>query len=126
MNFQYVATMIMTFTLSIFAQGAPSAGSSMGSFIPMMLVMFAVIYFFMIRPEQKKQKDKKSMLGNLKKGEKILTIGGIYGTVDNVKDDVVLVRIGDNNNKVKFSKSAISTVISNKEETKKAVEEKKA
>ncbi len=125
MNFLYVSSVIMTFASSIFAQGGPS-GSSMGSFIPMMLVMFVVIYFFMIRPEQKKQKEKKNMLGNIKKGNKVLTIGGIYGTVDNVKDEFVLVRIGDNNNKVKFTKSAITTVITNKEDTKKAVEEKKA
>ncbi len=119
MNFLYSASLILSLAVSVFAQKGPAPGSSgfAGSFIPMMVVMFVVIYFFMIRPEQKKQKAKKEMVNSLKKGDKVLTIGGIYGTVASVKNDTVMVKIGDNTS-VKFATSAVSTVISNKEETK--------
>jgi preprotein translocase subunit YajC len=119
MNFLYSASLILCMTVSVFAQKGPASGSSgfAGSFIPMMVVMFVVIYFFMIRPEQKKQKAKQAMVNNLKKGDKVLTVGGIYGTVASVKNDTVMVKIGDNIS-VKFATSAVSTVISNKGETK--------
>lgn len=124
MNFLYSASLILGLAVSVFAQKGAASGSSgfAGSFIPMMVVMFVVIYFFMIRPEQKKQKAKREMANNLKKGDKVLTIGGIYGTVASVKNDTAMVKIGDNTS-VKFATSAITSVISNKGETNK--EEKK-
>ena len=111
MNYQLIFTIISCISVSICAQEtAPGpTGFSAGSFIPMMIVMFVVIYFFMIRPEQKKQKAKQKMVSEIKKGDKILTIGGIYGNVMNVKDDTISVKIADNT-VVKFSKSAISNV----------------
>lgn len=125
MRFLYAFWTLVTFVTAPLAQQGKTPASGFGSsFLPMMLVMFVVIYFFMIRPEQKKQKEKKDMMTNLKKGDKVLTIGGIYGTVGNIRDDAVMVRIGDNTT-VKFSKSAISTVITNKEESKETKEEKK-
>ncbi len=127
MNFSYYAAAFMSMAIPVFAQegGKPATGAfGFSSFLPMMLVMFAIIYFFMIRPEQKKQKEKRNMLQNVKKGDKVVTLGGIYGTVGNVKDDSVMLRIGDNIT-VKFSKSAISTII-NKEDGSKAIEGKKA
>lgn len=126
MNFLYSAAVVLSMIIPIFAQEGDkpaSGGFGFGGFLPMMLVMFAIIYFLMIRPEQKKQKDKRNMLQNLKKGDKVLTIGGIYGTVGNVKDDSIMLRIGDNTT-VKLSKSAISTVIT-QEDGSKAIEEKK-
>lgn len=104
-------------SLSLFAQEAeakPAAGG-MESMIPMMLIMFAVIYFMMIKPEQKKAKEKKSMISELKKNDKIVTIGGIHGTVSIVKDDTVQLKIADNT-VVRISKSAIGSVISDKKE----------
>ena len=125
MNFSYFAFVLMSLVTSVFAQGGDKPGGfSFGSFLPMMLVMFGILYFFMIRPEQSKQIEKRSLLGNLKKGDKVITIGGIHGTVGNVKDDTVMLRIADNTT-VKVSKSAISTVI-NKEDSTKSIEEKKA
>lgn len=126
MNLSYFTFLLMSLVTSVFAQGGDKpapGGFGFGSFLPMMLVMFLIIYFFMIRPEQRKQKEKRNLLGNLKKGDKVLTIGGIYGIVGNVKDDTVMLRIGDNIT-VKFSKSAISTVV-NKEDSAKSIEEKK-
>lgn len=126
MNFSYFAFALMSLVTSVFAQGGDKPGGfGFGSFLPMMLVMFGIIYFFMIRPEQRKQKEKRSLIGNLKKGDKVLTIGGIYGTVGNVKDDTVMLRIADNTT-VKANKSAISTVVNKEEGTKKIIEEKKA
>ncbi len=90
-------------------EGVPPPTASFGGIIPMMLIMFAIIYFLMIRPEQKKTKDRKAMMDGLKKGDKIITIGGIMGVVHSVKDTSVIVRIADNTN-VEFTKIAIATI----------------
>lgn len=127
MNFLYFVTMFIGMASPVLAQegGKPAPGGfGFGSFLPMMLVMFLIIYFLMIRPEQKKQKEKRTMLQNVKKGDKVLTVGGIYGTVSNVKDDTIMLRIGDNTT-VKFSKSAISSVITKDDETKTSEDKKK-
>ena len=97
------------------AAPAPAGAFEMGSFLPIMAVMFAVMYFLMIRPEQKKQKEKQALINELKKGDKVLTIGGIYGKVVSVKDETVMVKVAENTS-VKISKSAVSTVV-NKEKT---------
>ncbi|MFP4416747.1 MAG: preprotein translocase subunit YajC, partial [Chitinispirillaceae bacterium] len=81
--------------------------------LPMMLVMFAIIYFLMIRPEQKKQKDRQKMIDAIKKGDKVLTIGGITGTVSNIKGTMVNLKIAENTT-VEVTKSAISSVIDEK------------
>ncbi len=115
---------VLVLTTSTFAQdqAAPS-GFNMGSILPMLLVMIIVMYFFMIRPEQKKQKQKRDMLGGMQKGDKAVTIGGIHGTIAGVKDDSIMLRIADNTN-IKMSKSAIAS-ITNKDEKKTIAEEKK-
>jgi preprotein translocase subunit YajC len=87
-----------------------------------MLVMFAIIYFLMIRPEQKKQKERQTMVNSIKKGDKVVSIGGIMGVVHNVKDTTIFVRIAENT-VVEFTKAAISTVV--KEGPEKAADEKK-
>lgn len=92
-------------------QGAGDTGSAMG-FIPMMVVMFVVMYFFILRPQQKKQKEAREMMDNLKKGDKVTTSGGIIGTVLNVKDDVVLLKVSENT-KIEFRKAAIAGILGN-------------
>jgi preprotein translocase subunit YajC len=87
---------------------SPSAG--LGSLLPMMLVMFAVIYFLMIRPEQKKQKQRQAMLQAIKKGDRVITTAGILGTVGTVKENTVMVKIAENT-VVEFTKSAVTSVI---------------
>lgn len=72
----------------------------------MMLLIFVVMWFFMIRPQQKKQKELVQFRNSLKKGDKIVTIGGIYGVVSEVKEQYVLVEV-DNNVKLRVDKSAI-------------------
>jgi preprotein translocase subunit YajC len=71
------------------------AGGAFGQMLPMMLILFAIVYFLMIRPEQKKQKERQKMLDALKKGDKVVTAGGIHGTVNSVKDKTVMVKISD-------------------------------
>jgi len=98
---------------------APPTGS-FGGIIPMMLIMFAIIYFLMIRPEQKKSKDRKAMMEGLKKGDKIITIGGIMGTVHSVKDASVVIRVADNTN-IEFTRAAIANIMKDEKTADKTV-----
>ena len=66
------------------------------TFLPMVLI-FVVFYFFLIRPQRKKDKQVKEMLNNLKAGDRICTIGGIYGTIVGIKDDTVTLSVGKDN-----------------------------
>jgi preprotein translocase subunit YajC len=78
------------------------------SLLPIVLI-FAVFYFMLIRPQQTKQKETQRMLDNLKSGDKIVTSSGILGTVTNVKDKTVIVRIADNV-KIEILRSAVQTI----------------
>ena len=107
------------------AGAAPSAsatGSLIGSFLPIVLI-FVVFYFFLIRPQNKKQKETQKMLDALKKGDKIITIGGIHGTISSVHEKTVIVKV-DDNCKIEFNRSAISSVVKSEAEKAKAVKEK--
>jgi preprotein translocase subunit YajC len=92
------------------AAGTGAGGGIMG-FLPMLVVIFVVMYFFIMRPQQKKQKEVANMLSNLKKGDKVATVGGMLGVVVGIKDDVVTLKFSENA-KAEFRKSAIATVIS--------------
>lgn len=78
-----------------------------GSTIIMFVLMFVVFYFFMIRPQSKKAKEDKKFREELKKGQKVVTIGGIHGKVADVKESAIVLEVG-NNIKFKVEKSAIS------------------
>ena len=72
------------------------SGSGIGQFIPLILI-FVIFYFFLIRPQQKKVKEHKSMVENLKRGDKVITSGGITGTIERIIDnDKVEVEIAEN------------------------------
>ncbi|GAQ26305.1 MULTISPECIES: preprotein translocase subunit YajC [Tepidanaerobacter] len=77
------------------------------------IIIFAIFYFMIIRPQQKREKDRRNMLSNLKEGDEVITVGGIYGKVLNIKDDVVTLDVGDKI-KIKVSRSAIGNVIRKK------------
>ena len=77
------------------AAAAP-AGQSGWSSILMIVLMFVVIYFFMIRPQQKRQKEIKKFRDSIKTGDKVITAGGIYGKVKDVKDTTITLEIADN------------------------------
>ncbi len=97
--------MLTTFLLQSGAPaGAQSGGGSM--MLIMMVLIFAVMYFFMIRPQQKRQKELVKFRNALEKGQKIITAGGIYGTVKEVKDAYVLMEV-DNNVSIRVDKNMI-------------------
>ena len=75
-----------------------------------------IFYFLIIRPQRKRDKEAKDMLAAIKKGDKIVTIGGIRGTVAIVKENTVIIKV-DDNTRIEFNKSAISAVLNKKEES---------
>lgn len=91
-------------------QGGESGGSGLTMFLPFILII-VIMYFLMIRPQAKKQKEKQKMLEALKKGDNVVTMGGIHGKVTGFTDDgkTVFVKI-DDNVKIKVDKSAITVV----------------
>ena len=94
--------------LTLFLQaagGSAQTGSSMG-FLLMIVLIFVVMWLFMIRPQQKKQKEVEKFRQGLKKGDKVVTIGGIYGTVVEVKDNTLFLEI-DQNVKIKVDKASV-------------------
>ena len=94
-----------------YAQGQGAAGSgSWMSFVPIVL-MIVIFYFLLIRPQQKKEKQRVAMINSLKNGDKIITASGIYGVVAGIKDDIITVKIASSTN-VEISKSAIQAKIS--------------
>ena len=85
---------------------APAAQGSSWSMWIMLALIFVVMWFFMIRPQRKQQKELQNFRDSLKKGDKVVTIGGIYGTVAEIKEDSVLIEV-DNNVKIRVSKNAL-------------------
>ena len=99
----------------------------------MFVAIIAIFYFLIYRPQKKKDKEAKAMLAAMKKGDRVVTIGGIHGTVVTVKDKTVVVKV-DDSARIEFSKEAVSTVVSKdavktapqkKDEKKAESEEKK-
>lgn len=90
------------------ATGAQGEGGGGGTSMLIMLVaIFAIFYFLMIRPESKRRKERQSMIDSLSRGDKIVTIGGLYGEVQDVHDDKIVIRIAEDL-KVEVAKTAIS------------------
>jgi preprotein translocase subunit YajC len=93
----------------VLQQAAPQGPSGLLAMVPYIL-MFAIFYFVLIAPMRKQQKKTKDMLAALKKGDRVLTSGGIYGQVAQIEDQVVWVKIADTV-KVKMARSAITAVV---------------
>ena len=100
--------MDIMFFLQDAAAAAAGTGSLLVSMLPILLI-FVIFYFFIIRPQNKKQKETDKMIAALKKGDKVVTIGGIHGTVAQTKEKTVIVKV-DDNAKIEFSRSAIASV----------------
>lgn len=94
------------FLLQAQPETAQKGGFGNYSFLIMMVLIFVVMYFFMIRPQQKKQKEINNFRNSLKKGDKVVTVGGIYGTIVEVKETSLLVEI-DNNVKIRVDKGSV-------------------
>ena len=97
---------ILTFTLLQAAPAgqAPAGGGSM--FWVMIIAMFVIMWFFMIRPQRKQQKELEKFRNSLKRGDKVVTAGGIYGTVDEIKDRTVLIKV-DGDVKLRVDKNSL-------------------
>ena len=83
-------------------------GNPLMSFLPIILI-FVVFYFLLIRPQKKTQEDHKKMIAALKKNDEVVTAGGIHGTIANVKDATVTLKV-DDNVKIEVQKSSIASV----------------
>jgi preprotein translocase subunit YajC len=96
----------MSNLLSVFLMSTPQQGQSpWSSLVPLLLIM-VVFYFFLIRPQMKRQKELKTFRESLKKGDRIVTTGGIYGKINNISDSVMTIDVG-NNVLLKIDKSAV-------------------
>ena len=89
--------------------GAGGIAAMLSMFLPMILI-FVVFYFFLIRPQKKKEKKTKEMLDALKKGDRICTIGGIYGTIAGIKDDTITLIVGGEKMTMVVARWAIRSV----------------
>jgi len=101
--------------MPVLAEGAAATGTDGGAkkpFSPLILIggIFVIMYFLMIRPQKKKQKEKMAMLSGVEPGDKIISIGGIYGEVKQVKENSVRVQI-DDRTRIELAKSSISTIV---------------
>lgn len=95
----------------------PDAWGGMFSMLVMMGSVFAIFYFLMIRPQRKQEKERQTMLKALQKNDKVVTMGGLYGVVTNVRDKDVTIKIDESKDvRVKVLRSAVSHVISKEEE----------
>lgn len=99
-----------------FAMGANEGGQAAGGlagFLPI-IILFAIFYFLLIRPQQKKAKEHREMISNLKKGNRIVTSGGIYGTIVSIDDTTIGLEIAEKV-KIKLSRGNVAALISDAE-----------
>ncbi|MFA6472713.1 MAG: preprotein translocase subunit YajC [Candidatus Latescibacterota bacterium] len=112
MNFEIISTAFAQSTNH--ASGSPSSAPLW----PMFIVIFAIFYFFLIRPQRKKQKESQSMLDSLAKGDRIITIGGMFGTILSIKkkgdavspEDIIVIKVAENT-KLEMLRSSIGRVL---------------
>lgn len=95
-------------------QGGQGQGGGLLGFLPLILI-FVIFYFLLIRPQQKRAKEHKTMLESLKKGDKVIISGGEYGVVEEVKTNTVIVKIAENV-RVKYGKAFVTAVRESEEE----------
>ncbi|MEI7695689.1 MAG: preprotein translocase subunit YajC [Chlorobium sp.] len=102
-----------TTLLTLFLFSPPAGGQTPNPLIQIvpLVLIFIVFYFFMIRPQQKKQKDREKVLDSLKRGDKVVTIGGVHGTVAGIDTEkkTVLVQVSETT-KIKFDRTAIANI----------------
>ncbi len=102
---------------------ATGSQSMLMTVLPFVLII-AIFYFFIIRPQNKKQKEAEQMRNAISKGDKVVTIGGIHGTVSSVKERTVIIKVEDGA-RIEFDRSAIASVISDKKASVKSDKDKK-
>lgn len=92
------------------AEGGAQGGGGLMGFLPILLI-FAVIYFLMLRPQMKRQKEQRKMLDNLRQGDEVVTIGGLHGTIAGIreKDNSLILKVNENN-KLIIDRAAVARV----------------
>lgn len=114
----------MISSLQTFAfQTAADPGTGIMNTIIMFGLMFVILYFMIIRPQQKRQKERQKMIENLKKGDKVITSGGIHGTISGIDEKTLLVEIADKV-KVKVDRASVAGVTKEGEAPKEIVKER--
>ena len=103
----------------------PASSASMMTTLITFVLIILIFYFLIIRPQKKRDKEAKAMIDAMQKGDKVVTIGGIHGTVVTVKEKTVVIKV-DDAARIEFSKSAISTVTSRTAEKSAPKKERKA
>lgn len=101
----------------LLAMAPPSDGGGGGGFISTIIMfgaIFLIFYFMIIRPQQKRAKEREKLLSNLQKGDKVVTSGGLHGTIAGLDEKTALIQVADNV-KMKFERSAITTVLATKD-----------
>ena len=98
--------------ITMFLEATTTATTNGGSWLSLLIfpLLLVVMYFFMIRPQKKKDKQVKDMLAALKKGDRVCTIGGIYGTIEHIKDDTITLAVGKDHVNLVFARWAIRSV----------------
>ncbi len=92
-------------------------GNPMMQFLPLLIIMFAIMYFLIIRPQKTKEKKRLELISNVRKQDRIVTTGGVHGVVTTVKENEVLIRVDDAKDvKLKIDKSAITSVTAPRDE----------
>lgn len=94
----------------IYLQQTPGGMESILSSIVPFLLIIVIFYFLILRPQQKRQKERIKLLESIKKGDRVITAGGLHGTVEGLEEKTLLVKVADNV-KLKMERSAISTII---------------
>ena len=97
-------------SVPILLQQAPGGMESILSSIVPFLLIIVIFYFLILRPQQKRQKERAKLLESIKKGDKVITAGGLHGTVEGIEEKTLLVKVADNV-KLKMERSAISTIV---------------
>ena len=100
----------MDILLAMAPQGGDGGGGSLISTLIMFGAIFAIFYFMIIRPQQKRAKEREKLLSNIEKGDKVVTSGGVHATIVGIEDKTVLIEIAPNV-KIKVDRSAIGSVI---------------
>ena len=111
--------------MPLFYTSAGDATVGMGTMLLPLIIMIALMYFLMIRPENKRKKEAENMRSNLKKGDQITTIGGIVGKIVHVTEETIVIETSDDRVRMELAKWAVSTNNSNPPEEKKSKKAKK-
>ena len=109
--------MINMFSVNSIILGAVGSQDSISFFVPMGILL-AIFYFMLIRPQQRKEKERQAMIGKVKSGDRIMFCGGIIGIVANVKEATLMVKVADNT-KLEIARGAISKVFEKGEQVTK-------